>query len=216
MDPVFTVDCGQSSSLVAVHLACESLRSGESSLAVAGGIQLNFAAETALLEAKFGALSASGHTYTFDERADGYVRGEGGGLVLLKPLDAAIADGDRIRAVIRGSVVGNAGRNEAGLTAPSVAGQADVLRRAYSRAGLDSTHVDYVELHGAGTHLGDPTEATALGELFAGRGGRPLHVGSVKSNIGHLGAAAGIAGLLKTVLAMENGEIPASLNYSPR
>ena len=212
--PSLTVDCGQSSSLVAVHLACESLRSGESSLAIAGGIHLNLAAETALLEAKFGALSTSGHTYTFDERADGYVRGEGGGLVLLKPVDAAIADGDRIRAVIRGSVVGNAGRNEAGLTAPSVAGQAEVLRRAYSRAGLDSTHVDYVELHGAGTKLGDPTEATALGELFAGRGGRPLLVGSVKTNIGHLGAAAGIAGLLKTVLAMENCEIPASLNYS--
>jgi acyl transferase domain-containing protein/NADPH:quinone reductase-like Zn-dependent oxidoreductase/NADP-dependent 3-hydroxy acid dehydrogenase YdfG len=212
--PSFTVDCGQSSSLVAVHLACESLRSGESSLAVAGGIHLNFAAETALLEAKFGALSASGHTYTFDERADGYVRGEGGGLVLLKPLDAAIADGDRIRAVIRGSVVGHGGRNAAGLTAPSVAGQADVLRRAYSRASLDSTQVDYVELHGAGTNLGDPIEATALGQLFAGRCTRPLHVGSVKSNIGHLGAAAGIAGLLKTVLAMENGEIPASLNYS--
>jgi polyketide synthase 7 len=212
--PSLTVDCGQSSSLVAVHLACESLRSGESSLAIAGGIQLNFAAETALLEAKFGALSTSGHTYTFDERADGYVRGEGGGLVLLKSLDAAIADGDRIRAVIRGSVVGNAGRNEAGLTAPSVGGQADVLRRAYSRAGLDSTHVDYVELHGAGTKLGDPTEATALGEVFAGRSGRPLLVGSVKPNIGHLGAAAGIAGLLKTVLAMENGEIPASLNHS--
>jgi polyketide synthase 7 len=212
--PSLTVDCAQSSSLVAVHLACESLRSGESSLAIAGGIHLNLAAETALLETKFGALSTSGHTHTFDERADGYVRGEGGGLVLLKPLDTAIADGDRIRAVIRGSAVGNAGRNEAGLTAPSVAGQAEVLRRAHSRAGLDSTHVDYVELHGAGTQLGDPTEATALGELFAGRGGRPLLVGSVKSNIGHLGAAAGIAGLLKTVLAMENGEIPASLNYS--
>ena len=212
--PSFTVDCGQSSSLVAVHLACESLRSGESSLAVAGGIQLNLAAETARLEAKFGALSGSGHTYAFDERADGYVRGEGGGLVLLKPLDAAIADGDRIRAVIRGSVVGHAGRNAAGLTAPSVAGQAAVLRRAYARASLDSAQVDYVELHGAGTHLGDPIEATALGQVFAGRGARPLHVGSVKSNIGHLGAAAGIAGLLKTVLAMENAEIPASLNYS--
>jgi polyketide synthase 7 len=212
--PSFTVDCGQSSSLVAVHLACESLRSGESSLAVAGGIQLNLAAETALLEARFGALSASGHTYAFDERADGYVRGEGGGLVLLKPLDAAIADGDRIRAVIRGSVVGHAGRNAAGLTAPSVAGQADVLRRAYARANLDSAQVDYVELHGAGTNLGDPIEAAALGQLFAGRAARPLHVGSVKSNIGHLGAASGIAGLLKTVLAMENAEIPASLNYS--
>ncbi|MGA7051773.1 MAG: type I polyketide synthase [Mycobacterium sp.] len=110
--------------------------------------------------------------------------------------------------------MGHAGRNAGGLTAPSVAGQADVLRRAYARASLDSAHVDYVELHGAGTSLGDPIEATALGQLFAGRGARPLHVGSVKSNIGHLGAAAGIAGLLKTVLAMENGEIPASLNYS--
>jgi polyketide synthase 7 len=212
--PSLTVDCGQSSSLVAVHLACESLRGGESSLAIAGGIHLNLAAETALLETQFGALSISGHTYTFDERADGYVRGEGGGLVLLKPLAAAIADGDRIRAVIRSSVVGNAGRNEAGLTAPSVAGQADVLRRAYSRAGLDRTQLDYIELHGAGTKLGDPAEAAALGELFAGRGDRPLLVGSVKSNIGHLGAAAGIAGLIKTVLAIEHGEIPASLNYS--
>ncbi|ORW64703.1 hypothetical protein AWC22_03060 [Mycobacterium riyadhense] len=212
--PSFTIDCGQSSSLVAVHLACESLRTGDSSLAIAGGVHLNLATETAALEAMFGGLSESGHTYTFDERSDGYVRGEGGAMVLLKPLDAAMADGNRIHGVIRGSAVGNAGRSPAGLTVPSVPAQVDVLQQAYSRAGLDSTQVDYVELHGTGTKVGDPIEATALGQLFAGRGDRPLHVGSVKTNIGHLGGAAGIAGLLKTVLAIEHGEIPASLNYS--
>ncbi|WP_231986566.1 polyketide synthase, partial [Mycobacterium sp. 852002-40037_SCH5390672] len=210
--PSFAVDCGQSSSLVAVHLACESLRAGDSSLAIAGGVHLNLAAETAALEAKFGGLSSSGHTYTFDERADGYVRGEGGAMILLKPLDAAVADGDWIRAVIRASAVGNAGHSPAGLTVPTASAQVAVFQQAYSRAGLDSEQVDYVELHGTGTEVGDPIEAAALGQFFAGRQ-RPLQVGSVKTNIGHLGGAAGIAGLLKTVLAIQNGEIPPSLNY---
>ncbi|ORA19177.1 hypothetical protein BST12_17875 [Mycobacterium angelicum] len=213
LGPSLSIDCGQSSSLVAVHLACESLRTGESSLAVAGGVQLNLAAETAALEAQFGGLSHSGRTYTFDERADGYVRGDGGAMLLLKPLSAAIADRNHVHAVIRGSAVGNDGRGEAGLTVPSVAGQLNVLRRAYCRSGLDVTDVDYVELHGTGTPIGDPIEATALGRFFVGRD-RPLAVGSVKTNIGHLGGAAGIVGLLKTILAVENGELPASLNYA--
>ncbi|HEY0228660.1 MAG TPA: type I polyketide synthase, partial [Mycobacterium sp.] len=208
-----TVDTGQSSSLVAVHLACESLRAGESQLAIAGGIHLNLADETAMLEKEFGAMSTSGHTYAFDGRADGYVRAEGAGMVLLKPLVAAIRDGNRIRAVIRGSAVGNSGHSSAGQTAPSVPGQADVIRRALARAGLDGADIDYVEAHGTGTEVGDPIEARALGEIFAGRQHNPVSVGSVKTNIGHTGSAAGIAGLLKAVLAIENGVIPPSLNY---
>ena len=166
------------------------------------------------MEREFGALSTSGHTYAFDARADGYVRGEGGGLVLLKPLRAALEDGDRIRAVIRGSAVGNAGHSTAGQTVPSVSGQADVIRRALSSAGLDSSHIDYIEAHGTGTEIGDPVEARALGEIFAERQHRPVSVGSVKTNIGHAGGAAGIAGLLKAVLAIENAMIPPSLNYA--
>jgi acyl transferase domain-containing protein len=212
--PSLTVDSGQSSSLVAVHLACESLRSGESRLVVAGGVHLNLAGETALLEREFGAVSASGRTYAFDARADGYVRGEGGGLVLLKPLDAALRDGDRVRAVIRGSAVGNAGHIAGGQSAPSVSGQADVVRGALRAAGLDAGQLHYVEAHGTGTPVGDAAEAAALGEVFATPGrDHPLAVGSVKTNIGHAGAAAGIAGLLKTVLAIDNAAIPPSLNY---
>jgi acyl transferase domain-containing protein len=209
-----TVDAGQSSSLVAVHLACESLRTGESALAIAGGVHLNLASETALLEKEFGAVSASGHTYAFDERADGYVRSEGGGLVLLKRLRAALDDGDRVRAVISGTAVGNAGHTAAGQTAPSVAGQVDVIRRALSRAGVDAGQLQYVEAHGTGTAAGDPAEARALGEVFAEWRHRPVSLGSVKTNIGHAGGAAGIAGLLKTVLAIENAVIPPSLNYA--
>ncbi|BBX73636.1 acyltransferase domain-containing protein [Mycobacterium shinjukuense] len=211
--PSMTVDSGQSSSLVAVHLACETLRAETAPLAIAGGIHLNLAPETAKLETEFGAMSASGHTYAFDARADGYVRGEGGALVLLKPLHAALDDGNRIHAVIAGSAVGNAGHGAAGLTVPSVSGQADVIRRALASAGLDRTQVDYVEAHGAGTEIGDPIEAQALGEIFAQRQHRPVSIGSVKTNIGHTGGAAGIAGLLKAVLAIENGVLPASLNY---
>jgi acyl transferase domain-containing protein len=207
-----TVDSGQSSSLVAVHQACEGLRAGASRFAMAGGIHLNLADETAMLESEFGAVSPSGHTYAFDGRADGYVRGEGGGLVLLQPLPAALEDGNRVRAIIRGSAVGNAGHSSSGQTVPSVSGQADVIRRALSSAGLESPDIDYVEAHGTGTEIGDPVEAKALGEIFSHQH-RPVSVGSVKTNIGHAGSAAGIAGLLKTVLAVENGLMPASLNY---
>ncbi|MGO9385506.1 MAG: type I polyketide synthase [Mycobacterium sp.] len=212
--PSMTVDSGQSSSLVAVHLACESLRTGASPLAIAGGVHLNLASQTAMLETRFGAISASGHTHAFDQRADGYVRGEGGALVLLKPLRAALDDGDRIHAIIRGSAVGNAGDSAAGLTVTSVPGEADVMARALLSAGVDSSQVDYVEAHGAGTKIGDPIEARALGEVFAHRQQRPLSVGSVKTNIGHAGGAAGIAGLIKTALAVENALIPPSLNFA--
>ncbi|OBG25656.1 type I polyketide synthase [Mycobacterium sp. E3198] len=212
--PSVTVDSGQSSSLVAVHLACESIRTGESALALAGGVHLNLANEISALETEFGALSASGHTYAFDARADGYVRSEGGGLVLLKPLRAALDDGDYIRAVIRGSAVGNAGHSAAAQTVPSLPGEVDVIRRALRSAGLDGGQLQYVEAHGTGTEIGDSVEATALGVVFAGPRRRPLGLGSVKTNIGHAGGAAGIAGLVKTVLAIENAAIPATLNYA--
>jgi len=210
--PSMTVDSGQSSSLVAVHEAGAGLRAGDFAMAVAGGIHLNLAPESASLEREFGALSRSGHTYAFDQRADGYVRGEGAGLVLLKPLDAAVRDGNRIHAVISGSAVGNAGHGGAGLTVPSVTAQADVIQRALSSAGLGRDDIGYVEAHGTGTQVGDPAEAQALGAVFGE--GRPVAIGSVKTNIGHTGAAAGVAGLIKTVLSIENGFLPASLNFA--
>lgn len=210
--PSMTVDSGQSSSLVAVHEACAGLRAGDYTMAIAGGIHLNLAAESALLEREFGALSSSGHTYAFDRRADGYVRGEGAGLVLLKPLSDAVRDGNRIHAVISGSAVGNAGYGGAGLTVPSVAAQADVIQRALAGAGLSRGDIDYVEAHGTGTQVGDPVEARALGAVFGAA--HPVAIGSVKTNIGHTGAAAGVAGLIKTVLSIENGLIPASLNFA--
>ncbi|MGQ5668544.1 type I polyketide synthase, partial [Streptomyces sp. ECR2.10] len=212
--PSLTVDAGQSSSLVAVHLACESLRSGASELALAGGVNLTLAPDSDLACAGFGALSPDGACFTFDARANGYVRGEGGALVLLKPLARALADGDRIHCVIRGSATNNDGGGD-GLTAPLREAQEEVLRLAYRDAGLDPSEVQYVELHGTGTRLGDPVEAAALGTVVgrARTDGRPLLVGSVKTNIGHLEGAAGIAGLVKTVLSLRHGRIPASLNH---
>uniref|UniRef100_UPI00389A096A type I polyketide synthase n=1 Tax=Streptomyces corynorhini TaxID=2282652 RepID=UPI00389A096A len=212
--PSLTVDAGQSSSLVAVHLACESLRRGESQLALAGGVNLTLASDSALASAGFGALSGDGRCHTFDARANGYVRGEGGAVVLLKPLARALADGDRVHCVIRGSATNNDGGGD-GLTAPLREAQEEVLRLAYERAAVDPAHVQYVELHGTGTRLGDPIEAAALGTVVgrARTDGAPLLVGSVKTNIGHLEGAAGIAGLLKAVLALSHGHIPASLHY---
>ncbi|WP_240204796.1 type I polyketide synthase, partial [Streptomyces actuosus] len=212
--PSLTVDAGQSSSLVAVHLACESLRRGESDLALAGGVNLTLAPDSDLASAGFGALSPDGTCFTFDARANGYVRGEGGALVLLKSLARALADGDRIHCVIRGSATNNDGGGD-GLTAPLREAQEEVLRLAYDDAGLDPADVQYVELHGTGTRLGDPIEAAALGTVV-GRArvdGTPLLVGSVKTNIGHLEGAAGIAGLVKTALALRHGRLPASLNH---
>ncbi len=212
--PSLAVDAGQSSSLVAVHLACGSLRSGDCDLALAGGVNLNLAPESTVGAARFGALSPDGRCYTFDERANGYVRGEGAGLVVLKRLSRAVADGDEIYCVIRGSAVNNDGGGDS-LTVPSRAGQEDVLRRAYDHAGIDPRTVQYVELHGTGTRRGDPVEAAALGTVLgAGRAPRePLAVGSVKTNVGHLEGAAGITGLIKTALAVRHRELPASLHF---
>ncbi|MFI2620627.1 type I polyketide synthase, partial [Streptomyces sp. NPDC018584] len=212
--PSMAVDTGQSSSLVAVHTACESLRAGTSTLAIAGGVNLNLAAENAVAASRFGALSPDGRCFTFDARANGYVRGEGAGAVVLKPLDRAVADGDPVYCVIVGGAVNNDGATDA-LTRPSAALQAEVIRAAQRAAGVDPTEVAYVELHGTGTRLGDPVEAEALGEVFApGRPvGEPLRVGSAKTNVGHLEGAAGIVGLLKAAFAVSRGELPPSLNF---
>lgn len=213
--PSMTVDTGQSSSLVAVHLACQSLRTGESALAIAGGVSLNLAPESTLSAERFGALSPDHRCRTFDARANGYVRGEGGGLVVLKPLDRAIADADPVYCVIRGSAVNNDGHTD-GLTVPSVEAQREVIRLACERAGVDPGQVQHVELHGTGTRIGDPVEASALGAVYGAdrTDGTALRVGSVKTNIGHLEGAAGIAGLLKAALSISNREIPPSLHFA--
>ncbi|MBC2874423.1 MULTISPECIES: type I polyketide synthase [Streptomyces] len=213
--PSLTVDTAQSSSLVALHLACESLRNGESELALAGGVNLICSPEsTELAAARFGGLSATGRCHTFDARADGFVRGEGGGLVVLKPLAAARRDGDTVYCVIRGSAVNSDGATD-GLTLPSGRAQQDVVRLACQDAGVTPHQVQYVELHGTGTPVGDPIEAAALGAVLGMDGARttPLAVGSVKTNVGHLEAAAGITGFIKTALSIHHRKLPPSLNF---
>jgi pimaricinolide synthase PimS1 len=212
--PSMTVDSGQSSSLVAVHLACESLRRGESALALACGVHLNISSASALAASSFGGLSPDGRSFVFDARANGYVRGEGGGVVVLKALSDALADGDSIYGVILASAVNNDGGGD-GLTAPSQLAQEEVLRLAYLDSGIEPTAVQYVELHGTGTELGDRVEAAALGSVLGAKRppDRPLAVGSIKTNIGHLEGAAGIVGLIKTALSIANRELPPTLNF---
>ncbi|WP_345456051.1 beta-ketoacyl synthase N-terminal-like domain-containing protein, partial [Actinoallomurus oryzae] len=212
--PSLTVDTGQSSSLTAVHLACESLARGESTMALAGGVNLIADPVGTVAASRFGGLSPDGRCFVLDARANGFVRGEGGGLVLLKPLDRAIADGDHVHGVIRGTAINNDGATD-GLTVPSAEAQTKVIERAWRQAGIGPADVQYVELHGTGTRIGDPIEAAALGAALRRDDGAagPLRVGSVKTNIGHLEAAAGIAGLLKVILALRHRALPASLNF---
>ncbi|MCX4564009.1 type I polyketide synthase [Streptomyces phaeochromogenes] len=214
--PSIAVDSAQSSSLVAVHLACESLRRGESTLAVAGGVHLVLADDSTTAMEMMGALSPDGQCHTFDARANGYVRGEGGAALVLKPLHKAIADGDRVHCVIKGGAVNNDGGGD-GLTTPHREAQEALLRAAYVQAGIPPEAVRYVELHGTGTRVGDPVEAAALGTVLgtarAGAGASPLSVGSAKTNVGHLEGAAGIVGLLKAALCVREGVLPPSLNY---
>ncbi|SES15655.1 Acyl transferase domain-containing protein [Streptomyces qinglanensis] len=211
--PSLLVDTGQSSSLVSVQLACASLRAGECELALAGGVNLALAPDTQLAAARLGVLSPRGRCRVFDRDADGFVRGEGGALVVLKPLAAAVADGDRVYCVIRAAAVNHDGAGEE-MAAPDPRAQGELLRAAHRAAGTDPADVQYVELHGTGTPAGDAAEADALGEVFAGRSATPLAVGSVKTNIGHLEGAAGIAGLVKTALALHHRELPASLHFT--
>ncbi|MBO3749331.1 acyltransferase domain-containing protein, partial [Streptosporangiaceae bacterium NEAU-GS5] len=209
--PSVVVDSGQSSALVAVHQAYESVRRGESAWALAGGVNLILSPESTASASEFGALSPDGRCYTFDARANGYARGEGAGVVVLKRLADAVADGDHVVCVIRGGAVNNDGSGEQ-LTRPSQDGQEQVLRLALANAGARATDVGYVELHGTGTRVGDRVEAAALAAVFAGRD-RPLLVGSAKTNVGHLEGAAGIAGLIKAALSVQMGQVPASLNF---
>ena len=211
--PSLAIDTSCSSSLVAVHLACVSLRAGECSLALAGGVNLILTPESNIALSKAHMMARDGHCKTFDEAADGYVRSEGCCIVVLKKLAEAVADGDRILAVIRGSAVNHDGRS-GGLTAPSGPAQAVVMRRALEVAGIDGGQIGYVETHGTGTALGDPIEVETLAAVMgSGRAsGDLLAMGAVKTNIGHAEAASGIAGLMKTVLALEHREIPPSLH----
>jgi myxalamid-type polyketide synthase MxaE and MxaD len=212
--PSLAIDTACSSSLVAVHLACCSLRSGESTLALAGGVNLILSPAIAINFTKAGAMAPDGRCKAFDARANGYVRSEGAGVVVLKPLSKALADGDPIYAVIRGSAVNQDGRSN-GLMAPNPLAQEAVLREAYRQAAVSPGKVQYVEAHGTGTLLGDPIEAKALGTVLGVERspGQPCALGSVKTNLGHLEAAAGIAGLIKVALALRHREIPPSLHF---
>jgi acyl transferase domain-containing protein/acyl-CoA synthetase (AMP-forming)/AMP-acid ligase II/acyl carrier protein len=211
--PSMAIDTACSSSLVAVHQACQSLRSGETELALAGGVNLLLTPHLHLALRRAGMLSPDQRCKTFDASADGYVRGEGGGVIVLKRLADARRDGDDVLAVIRGSAVNQDGRSN-GLTAPNPAAQETVIRDALAEGGVDPASVDYVEAHGTGTRLGDPIEFGALRTVLGqGRKSRErCLVGSVKANIGHLEAAAGIAGLLKVVLSLRHGEVAPQLN----
>jgi polyketide synthase 12 len=212
--PSLTVNTACSSSLVAIHLACQSLRFGETAMALAGGIHLMTSPESTIAMTKFGAMNPAGQCRSFDASAGGYVRGEGGGVVMLKPLSRAVAEGDRIYCILTGSAVNNDGLSN-GLTAPNPKAQEEVLRRAYANADLDTKSVHYVETHGTGTPLGDPIEAGALGAVFSNDRSpeQALRIGSVKTNLGHLEAASGAAGIIKTALSLYHRVLPPSLNF---
>ena len=212
--PSLAVDTACSSSLVALHLACEALRSRECSAAFVGGVNALLLPDFYIAFSQLGVLSPDGRCKTFDARANGYVRSEGVGVVLLKPLAQAMRDGDRVYAVIRGSAVNQDGKTP-GLTVPSQAAQAALVRAACRQAGVEPRELSYVEAHGTGTPVGDPIEANALGEVL--RQGRavdePCWIGSVKTNLGHLEAGAGIASLIKVALALYHRRIPKHLHF---
>ncbi len=211
--PSMVVDTACSSSLVAIHLACQSLRNKESNLAISGGVNVILAPETNVNFSKAGMMAKDDRCKTFDAAADGYVRGEGCGVVVLKRLSDAVNDGDSILALIRGSAINQDGRSS-GLTAPNGPSQEAVIRTALVNAGLQPNQVDYVEAHGTGTSLGDPIEVRALAAVLGQDrpSDHPLYIGSAKTNFGHLEAAAGMAGLLKVVLSLQHGEIPPHLH----
>ncbi|UXA08638.1 type I polyketide synthase [Mycobacterium sp. SMC-2] len=211
--PAMVLDTACSSSLVAIHLACQSLRWNESDTALVGGTNLLLSPGTSIACSRWGMLSPEGQCKTFDAGADGYVRSEGCGVVVLKRLSDAQRDGNRILAVVRGSAVNQDGASS-GVTVPNGPAQQALLRQALTSAKLTPADIDYIEAHGTGTPLGDPIELDSLSKVFDDRGGRaPLVLGAVKTNLGHLEAAAGITGFMKTVLAVRNGRIPRNLNF---
>ncbi|MEO8804875.1 MAG: type I polyketide synthase [Burkholderiaceae bacterium] len=210
-----TLDTGCSSSLVAVHLAVRSVRSGESVLAIAGGVNIILQPHISIAYSQSRMMAPDGHCKFGDARGDGYVRSEGAGLVVLKPLDLALSDGDRIYGVIRGSAINNDGRSSGSMGTPSQLGQEELLRSAYRDAERSAAEVSYIEAHGTGTRAGDPVEIGALGTVLSeGRvKGSQCLIGSVKTNIGHTEGAAGVAGLIKAVLSLHHGAVPASLHF---
>ncbi|KAA1251688.1 SDR family NAD(P)-dependent oxidoreductase [Mycobacterium simiae] len=210
--PAVAVDTACSSSLVAVHLACQSLRLRETDLALAGGVSVTLRPETQIAISAWGLLSPHGRCAAFDAAADGFVRGEGAGVVVLKRLTDAVRDGDQVLAVVRGSAVNQDGRSN-GVTAPNTAAQCDVIADALRSSDVAPETVHYVEAHGTGTVLGDPIEFEALAATY-GRGEGSCALGAVKTNIGHLEAAAGIAGFIKAALAVQHATIPPNLHFS--
>jgi non-ribosomal peptide synthase protein (TIGR01720 family) len=213
--PSLSVQTACSTSLVAVHLACRSLLSDECDMALAGGVSVRLPQRVGYLYEEGGIRSPDGHCRAFDAGARGTVGGNGVGIVVLKRLDDALADGDRIEGVIRGSAINNDGAAKVGYTAPSVDGQAEVIAAAQAVAGVKPEEIGYIEAHGTGTPLGDPIEMSALTQVFRAqteaRGS--CAIGSLKTNVGHLDAAAGVAGLIKAVLAVKHGTIPPSLHF---
>jgi phthiocerol/phenolphthiocerol synthesis type-I polyketide synthase E len=215
--PALSVQTACSSSLVAVHLACQSILNGESEMALAGGASLRIPHDVGYWHEPGSMVSATGHCRPFDVRSDGTIFGSGVAVVVLKSLEAAVDDGDRIHAVIRGSALNNDGSTKMTFAAPNAAGQADVIAEAHAVADVDASTVSYVETHGTGTPLGDPIEIEGLRQAFGvsetDRPG-PCFIGSVKSNIGHLESAAGMAGLIKTILCLKHRAIPATLHFT--
>jgi acyl transferase domain-containing protein/acyl carrier protein len=212
--PSIAMDTACSSSLLAVHQACQSLRNGECQLALAGGVNIILTPDLTITFSQARMMSSDGHCKTFDESADGYVRGEGCGLVLLKPLADAQRDGDNVLAIIRGSAVNQDGRSN-GITAPNGPSQEAVIKQALQNARVTPEQISFVETHGSSTPLGDPIEVAALKAVLMQQrtSDQPCILGAVKTNVGHLESAAGIAGLLKTVLSLHKGEIAPNLNF---
>ncbi|MBZ4422337.1 type I polyketide synthase [Myxococcus sp. RHSTA-1-4] len=213
--PCVAVQTACSTSLVAVHMACQALLSGESDLALAGGVSISLPQRAGYLAREGDILSPDGHCRAFDEHSQGTVRGSGVGVVVLKRLSDAVEQGDTIHAVILGSAVNNDGSERVGYTAPAVEGQAAVIAEALGVARVKAGSLQYVEAHGTGTPLGDPIEVSALNQAFRSRAGAPgtIALGSLKTNIGHLDTAAGIAGLIKVALALEHKQLPPSLHF---
>ncbi|MDE3090853.1 MAG: short-chain dehydrogenase, partial [Chloroflexota bacterium] len=215
--PNLQVDTACSGSLTALHLACQGLRNHECDLAFAGGVYLQLSPEMMIGLCQMGALSPDGRCKAFDQSANGFAMGEGCGMVLLKRLADAQADGDPISAVIRGSAINHDGHSRT-VTTPNGQAQRDLLRQALDRAGISARQIQYVEAHGTGTELGDPIEVLAIADAFCRERVQeklpPLPIGSVKSNVGHLNAAAGMAGLFKIVLALQHQELPPTLHLN--
>ncbi|MGM0615572.1 MAG: SDR family NAD(P)-dependent oxidoreductase [Pseudomonadota bacterium] len=208
--PSMSLDTACSSSMVAFHQACQAIRSGETNMALAGGISLHLHPYGFIIFSKASMLSPTGRCQVFDEAGNGYVRSEGAGLFMLKDYDDAVADGDQILAVVAGSAVNTDG-HKSGLTVPNPSAQIDLMRRAYQQAGITPDEIDYLEAHGTGTAVGDPIESRAIGEALGIHRQTPLPIGSIKSNMGHLETASGVAGLAKALYSLKHREVPATI-----